>query len=142
MNFIRKHKNVLISLLIVLCTISIKQTCPIDLKNKPGHSTDLLIKTSPFVTGNTSFSNTDKTYHTILFHPVQVLFHSNSSSFRTQTSSKLLYITSNVACYCANPPILGLICKLQIWELPVSFQIVFVGFLPKANARALAWIYI
>jgi hypothetical protein len=114
-SFFRKHKNLIALLLVALFTVGIRQSCAADYVNSAKHAGSLLIKTSPYIVGNTSYSGLDRTHHHALFFLVKVLFHLRFSSyFKSIASSNLLYLAENNALPGAAPSILGFICKLQI----------------------------
>jgi hypothetical protein len=114
-SFFRKHKNLIALLLIALFSVGIKQSCLADYGNKAECAGCLLIKTSPYIMGNTSYSGLDRTHHHALFFSVKVLVHLRTTSFfKSIASSNLLYLTENNALPGAALSILGLICKLQI----------------------------
>ncbi|HEY4789537.1 MAG TPA: hypothetical protein VIH57_25980 [Bacteroidales bacterium] len=114
-SFIRKHKSLFVTLLIVLFTIGIRQACQVDLPNRAERAGNVLIKTSPFIAGNASYSSSEKSQHHVMSFPDKVLFHLVSCPpFKSLSSIGLSYLTGNTALRRVTPSILGLICKLQI----------------------------
>ena len=112
MEFIKKRRIFIAWLLIALFSIGIKQTCLVDFGNKAEHS-NAVLKTSPFIAGNASYSHSERAHHHALFFPVKILFLF-ASSLKSVTPSKLLYLIDKTAQSGATFSILGLICKLQI----------------------------
>jgi hypothetical protein len=115
MQNIRKHRNILIVLLIALFLVNVGQACQLGFNIKLENSGGILFKTGSYAPGNTPIFRSEGPHHHILFWPVKVLPFAVSSLFITVSHTTFLfYISGSSRLFNTVPSLLKLICKLQI----------------------------